>query len=70
MMADMELYNKLATHLPKKKPDIIVVREIFPEYEPDIKTEQSSSHHSYSCNNVDVTDLIHLEGCFQHGNKT
>jgi hypothetical protein len=34
--------------------------EIFPEYEPDIKTEQSSSHHSYSCNNVDVTDLIHF----------
>jgi hypothetical protein len=31
-----------------------------PEYEPDIKTEQSSSHHSYSCNNVDVTDLIHF----------
>jgi hypothetical protein len=69
MMADMELYSKLAKHLPQKG-DITVVREIFSEYEPDIKTEQSSSHNSYSCNNVDVTDLIHLEGCFQHSNET
>jgi hypothetical protein len=53
---------KLASHFPSRA-EVIVVSEIFLEHEPNIKTEQSSSNYCNGSNNVDVTNLIHLEGC-------